>query len=113
MAYVIIIITNIQGWAIWPVPSPELQLLSPSFLRSPQLFSFLVGCSEMILKGFGFVAFFAGVKTSFFCIYLAFTPAKNATKPNPRMAYVQMEYISRIFKLFRMVSSPQDRIQMH
>jgi hypothetical protein len=27
-----------------------------------QLFSFLVGCSEMILKGFGFVAFFAGVK---------------------------------------------------
>jgi hypothetical protein len=27
-----------------------------------QLFSFLVGCSGMILKGFGFVAFFAGVK---------------------------------------------------
>jgi hypothetical protein len=27
-----------------------------------QLFSFLVGCSEMILKGFGFVAFFAGVR---------------------------------------------------
>jgi membrane protein YqaA with SNARE-associated domain len=27
-----------------------------------QLFCFLVGCSEMILKGFGFVAFFAGVK---------------------------------------------------
>ena len=32
--YVIIII-NIQVWAIWPVPSPELQLLSPSLLRSP------------------------------------------------------------------------------
>ena len=31
----IIIIINIQGWAIWPVPSPELQLLSPSLLRSP------------------------------------------------------------------------------
>jgi hypothetical protein len=30
-----IIVLNIQGWAIWPVPSPELQLLSPSFLRSP------------------------------------------------------------------------------
>ena len=30
----IIIITNIQGWAIWPVPSPELQF-SPSFLWSP------------------------------------------------------------------------------
>jgi hypothetical protein len=29
------IIINIQGWAIWPVPSPELQLLSPSLLRSP------------------------------------------------------------------------------
>jgi hypothetical protein len=34
-----------------------------------QLFSFLVGCSEMILKGFGFVAFFAGVKASSFCIH--------------------------------------------
>ena len=31
----IIIIINIKGWAIWPVPSPELQLLSPTFLRSP------------------------------------------------------------------------------
>jgi hypothetical protein len=32
-----------------------------------RLFSFLVGCSEIILKGFGFVAFFAGVKASSFC----------------------------------------------
>jgi len=32
---IIIIIINIQGWTIWPVPFPELQLLSPSFLRSP------------------------------------------------------------------------------
>jgi hypothetical protein len=31
----IINIKNIQGWAIWPVPSPKLQLLSPSLLRSP------------------------------------------------------------------------------
>jgi hypothetical protein len=31
---IIIIIINIKGWAIWPVPSPELQLLSPAFLRS-------------------------------------------------------------------------------
>jgi hypothetical protein len=67
-----IIIINVQGWAIWPVPSPELQLLSPSFLRSPQLFSFLVGCSGTILKGFGFVAFFAGVKASSFCIQKSF-----------------------------------------
>jgi len=29
-----------------------------------QLFSFLVVCSGMISKGFGFVAFFAGVKVS-------------------------------------------------
>jgi hypothetical protein len=36
-----------------------------------QLFSFLVGCSEMILKEFGFVAFFAGVKASSFCIHLS------------------------------------------
>jgi hypothetical protein len=32
---IVIIIINIQGWAIWPVLSPELQLLSPSLLRCP------------------------------------------------------------------------------
>jgi hypothetical protein len=32
---IIIIIINIKVWAIWPVPSPQLQLLSPAFLRSP------------------------------------------------------------------------------
>jgi hypothetical protein len=36
-----------------------------------QLFSFLVDCSGMILKGFGFVAFFAGVTASSFCIHLS------------------------------------------
>jgi hypothetical protein len=36
-----------------------------------QLFSFLVGCSDVILKGFGFVAFFAGVKAISFCIHLS------------------------------------------
>jgi hypothetical protein len=36
-----------------------------------RLFSFLVGCSGMILKGFGFVAFFAGVKASSSCIHLS------------------------------------------
>jgi hypothetical protein len=35
-----------------------------------QLFSFLVECSGMILKGFGVVAFFAGVRASSFCIHL-------------------------------------------
>jgi hypothetical protein len=30
---IIIIIINIQGWSIWPVSSPELQLLSSSFKR--------------------------------------------------------------------------------
>jgi hypothetical protein len=35
-----------------------------------QLFSFLVGCKGMILKGFIFAAFFAGVKASsvFICL---------------------------------------------
>jgi hypothetical protein len=37
-----------------------------------QLFSFLVVCSGMFLKGFGFVAFFAGVKASSFCIQLSY-----------------------------------------
>jgi hypothetical protein len=36
-----------------------------------QLFSFRVGCKGMILKGFGFVTFFAGVKASSFCIHLS------------------------------------------
>jgi hypothetical protein len=36
-----------------------------------QLFSFLVGCSGTILKGFGFVAFVAGVKAGSFCIHLS------------------------------------------
>jgi hypothetical protein len=34
---IIIIIINIKVWAIWHVPSPELQLLSPTFLRSPNI----------------------------------------------------------------------------
>jgi G3E family GTPase len=35
-----------------------------------QLFSFLLNCSGMILKGFGVVAFFAGVRASSFFIHL-------------------------------------------
>jgi hypothetical protein len=34
------------------------------------LFSFLVVCSGMILRGFGFVAFFASVEASSICIHL-------------------------------------------
>ena len=36
-----------------------------------RLFPFLVDCSGMILKGFGCVAFFAGIKASSFCIHLS------------------------------------------
>ena len=36
-----------------------------------QLFSFLVVCSGMISKGFGFVAFFASVKAGSVCIHLS------------------------------------------
>jgi len=36
-----------------------------------QLFSFLVVCSGMIPKGFGFVVFFAVVKASSVCIHLS------------------------------------------
>ena len=39
-----------------------------------QLFSFLVVCSSMISKGFGFVAFFASVETSSVCIHLSSMP---------------------------------------
>jgi hypothetical protein len=31
-------------------------------------FSFLVSCKGMILEGFGFVAFFAGAKASFYIV---------------------------------------------
>ena len=36
-----------------------------------QLFSFLVVCSSMISKGFGFVAFFASVEARSVCIHLS------------------------------------------
>jgi hypothetical protein len=36
-----------------------------------QLFSFLLGCIGMILKGFCFVSFFAGVEASSVCIRLS------------------------------------------
>jgi len=43
---VIIIIINIKDWTLWSVPSPELQLLGPSLLRSstrsPSLWSVVV-----------------------------------------------------------------------
>jgi hypothetical protein len=35
------------------------------------LFSFLVVCSGVILKGFGFVAFFASAEVSSICIHLS------------------------------------------
>ena len=114
---IIIIIINIKNWALWSVPSPDLQLFAPTLLRSSncspsvwihtniyiyiyiyhhpkhqgldplirsvstvtaarsnassvfQLFSFLVVCSGMISKGFGFVAVFANVKASSICIH--------------------------------------------
>jgi len=36
-----------------------------------QLFSFLVACSSVISKGFGFVALFASVEASSVCIHLS------------------------------------------
>ena len=36
-----------------------------------QLFFFLVGCRDMISRGFGFVAFFVCVQASSFCIHLS------------------------------------------
>ena len=43
---IIIIIINIEYWTLWSVPSPKLQLLSPTFLRSsncsPSLWSVVV-----------------------------------------------------------------------
>jgi len=65
-----IIIININDWTIWSVPFPELQLLTPTFLRSsncsPSLWSVVV----WFQKGCRFVAFFATVETSSVCIHL-------------------------------------------
>ena len=51
--FFIIIIMNIKDWTLWSVPSPKLQLFSPTFLRSsscsPSLWSVVVWC--MISKG--------------------------------------------------------------
>ena len=47
---IIIIIINIKDWTLWSVPSPKLQLLSPTFLRpsnfSHSLWSVVVACSS-------------------------------------------------------------------
>jgi hypothetical protein len=65
------IIINIKEWTLWSVPSPESQLLSPTFLRSPNCSPSLVVCGDLISKGFGLVAFFASVIASFVCIHLS------------------------------------------
>ena len=43
---IIVIIINIKDWTLWSVPSPELQLLAPTLLRSsncsPSLWSVVV-----------------------------------------------------------------------
>jgi hypothetical protein len=51
------------------VPTVTAALASVSSVS--QLFSFLVDCSGMISKGFGVVAFFAGVRASSFSIHIS------------------------------------------
>jgi len=68
---IIIIIINIKDWTLWSVPSPELLAARANASSVFQLFSFLVVCSGMISKGFGFVAFFASVQTNSVCIHLS------------------------------------------
>jgi len=51
-------------------PGPTVTAARANASSVFQLFSFLVVCSGMISKGFGFVAFFAGVKASSVSIYL-------------------------------------------
>ena len=65
------IIINIKDWTLWSVPSPKLQLLSPTFLRSSNCSPSLWSCCSMTSKGFGFVALFASVETSSVCSHLS------------------------------------------
>jgi hypothetical protein len=59
----IIIIINIKGWAIWPVPSPELQLLSSTF-RLPIVF-FPCGLERYDFKGIRFCGILCRCKRQF------------------------------------------------
>jgi hypothetical protein len=54
-----------------------------------QLFSFLVDCSGMTLKGFSFVAFFAGVKASSFCIHLSCLLSAKGAHPYRKRACLE------------------------
>jgi hypothetical protein len=68
---IIIIIINIHGLAHLARSVSRVTVALSIVFYVFQLLSFLVGCSGMILKGFDFVAFFAGVKASFLCIHLS------------------------------------------
>ena len=55
-----------------------------------QLFSFLVVCSGMISKRFGFVAFFASVETSSVCIHLPSTLSERFRSSNTSTGYCSL-----------------------
>jgi hypothetical protein len=65
-----IIIINIKGWPNLARSVSRVTAVLASVSSVSQLFSFLVDCSGMILKGFGVVAFFAGVRASSFSIHI-------------------------------------------
>jgi hypothetical protein len=58
------IIINIKGWASWPVPSPQLQLLSPTFLRSPNR-SLSCGLSRYDFEGIRFCGILCRCESQF------------------------------------------------
>jgi len=65
----IIIIT--KDWTSLIRPASRVTTVLANVSSVFQLFSFLVICSGMISKGFGFVTFFARVNASSVCIHLS------------------------------------------
>jgi len=69
---IIIININIKDWTRFIHSISRVTTVLANVSMVFQLFSFLVACSGMISTGFGFVAFFASVNASSFCIRLSY-----------------------------------------
>jgi len=67
----IIITINIKDWTLLILSVSRVTAVRTNASSVSQLFSFLVVCSGMISKGFGFVAFFASVNANSVCIHLS------------------------------------------
>jgi hypothetical protein len=82
-----------------------------------QLFSFRVGCKGIILKGFGFVAFFAGNTGHYYYYYYYYSPLKGHFKLyNARMLLehvAKRHSVARIYGTCNAVSHDNRFVLLH